>query len=269
MRQSLILSLFSSVLLFACGGGGGGHAVKTAPSTPDAIHAMRQGEAVAVLGDYPAMAYAARESAGRLTVVGGQFAVAPYAMAVKKDADAMSALAGATLNGLILNGTYQRILETWALEAGAIQASEGGGAVPTIDQVPQLADGKLTVGMEVAYAPMEFRDEANMEAGVDVELVKAMASAMGVEIEIQNLPFDRLFPSLDDGSIDLAVSSITATPERAQHFTLIPYFQAGSGILVPADNPAGIQSPADLCDHPVAVQANTVHVEMLRAECGE
>jgi ABC-type amino acid transport substrate-binding protein len=240
--------------------------VKTAPSTPGAIQMMRQGDAVAVLGDYPAMAYAARESAGRLTLVGEQFAVAPLGIAIKKDAAPLEALVTQTLNGLILNGTYQRILETWALEAGAVSATEAGPS-PTIDQVPELADGKLTVGMEVAEAPMEFRDEAGMDAGVDVELVRAIGQAIGVEVEIVNLPFGSLFPELVAGNIDIAVSSITITPERETEVALVPYFVAGAGILGPATNPAGIRGPSDLCNHPVAVQSNTVHVEMLRTEC--
>jgi ABC-type amino acid transport substrate-binding protein len=229
---------------------------------------MRSGEAVAVLGDYPAMAYAARESAGRLEVVGEQFAVAPYAIATSKEAPELTALVASGLNGIILDGSYRRILEMWALEAGAVNTVEGAPQVPpSLDQVPQLADGTLTVGMEVAYAPMEFHDEAGMEAGIDVEIIKGIAQGIGVEVEIKNLHFDQLIPSLADGSIDVAISSITVTPERGQQVNLIPYFMAGSGILVPADNPAGITSPADLCDHPVAVQANTVHVQMLQTEC--
>ncbi len=256
------------VFLMACGGGSSGYALKTAPSTPDAIQVMRNGQAVAVLGDYPAMAYAARESAGRLEVVGDQFAVAPYAIATSKEAPALTALVASGLNGILLDGSYRRILEMWALEAGAVGSVEGAPQVPpSLDQVPQLADGKLTVGMEVAYAPMEFHDEAGQNAGVDVEIIEAIGQAMGVEVEIQDLPFDRLFPSLADGSIDVAISSITATADRAQQVNLIPYFMAGSGILVPADNPAGIHSPQDLCDHPVAVQSDTVHVRMLESEC--
>ncbi|MBW2461209.1 MAG: transporter substrate-binding domain-containing protein [Deltaproteobacteria bacterium] len=268
MRTLLLTCLaLSSILLGACGGGGGGLAVKTAASTPDAIHVMRQGEAVAVLGDYPAMAYAARESAGRMTLVGGQFQVEPYAMAMGQDADALEALVTQTLNSLILNGTYRRILETWALEAGAAEPIEGASAAPPVDQIPQLADGKLTVGMEIAYAPMEFIDEAGMNAGIDVELVQAIGQAMGVEVELRNVPFEELFGELSSGGIDLAISSITVTPERSQAARLVPYFLAGSGILVPAANPAGIEGPRDLCDHAVAVQAGTVHVEMLRREC--
>lgn len=255
------------LVLFGGCGGGGGLSVKTAPSTPDAIQLMRQGQAVAVLGDYPAMAYAARESAGRLEVIGEQFGVAPYGIAVSKRAQALGVLLGSTLHGLMLNGTYRRILETWALEAGQVQPGEAPASVPTIDQVPELADGKLTVGMEVAYAPMEFYDEARREAGVDVEIARALGQTLGVEVEIVNLSFDQLFPKLDAGEIDVAISSITITPARAEQVDFVPYFQAGSGILVPSGNPAGIAQPRDLCNHAVAVQEGTVHVEMLRRAC--
>jgi polar amino acid transport system substrate-binding protein len=241
--------------------------IHTAPSTPDAIQAMRDGRAVAVLGDYPAMAYQARESAGRLEVVGEQFGVAPYGIAVGEDAEPLRVVVASTLSGLQLDGTYRRILETWALEAGEVPPGEPPTSVPSVDQVPQLADGTLRVGMEIAYPPMEFFDESRAEAGVDVELARAIGQALGVQVELVNLPFDELFSKLRSGDIDMAISSITITPERSREVGFVPYFQAGSGILVPASNPAGIRTPRDLCEHPVAVQEGTVHVGMLERAC--
>src|SRR4051794_16222310 len=75
---------------------------------------------------------------------------------------------------------------------------------------------KLIVGMELAYPPFEMTDEKGNAAGVSVDLAKALGKYLNREVEIQNTPFDGLIPALKTGRIDLIISSMTATPERAQ-----------------------------------------------------
>src|SRR5207247_3717008 len=87
---------------------------------------------------------------------------------------------------------------------------------------------KLTVGMELAYPPFEMTDEQNRPTGVSVDLAKALAKYLGKEVEIQNLPFDGLIPALKTGKINLIISSMTATPERAQSIAFSdPYLKTG------------------------------------------
>ncbi len=74
----------------------------------------------------------------------------------------------------------------------------------------------LVVGMELAYPPFEMADERGEPAGISVDLAKALAEYLGRPLKIQNIPFDGLIPALKTGSIDLIISSMTATPEREQ-----------------------------------------------------
>src|SRR5438552_11375611 len=75
---------------------------------------------------------------------------------------------------------------------------------------------KLIVGMELAYPPFEMTDPQGRPTGVSVDLARALGKFLGQEIQIQNLPFDGLIPSLQTRKIDLIISSLTATPERAK-----------------------------------------------------
>jgi ABC-type amino acid transport substrate-binding protein len=253
------------VCLVGVGCGGAVTAVRPAPSTPDAVREVRGGQADAAVGDYPAMAYAARESAGTLEVAGRPFAPAQFGIAVARANTALHAVVTTALAMVVQNGAYPRILSTWALDEGAVQAPSIPPTVPHPREVPQLQDGVLRVGMEVAYAPMEFYDESREAAGVDVEIARAIGEALGgVRVEIVNLSFEQLLPQLEAGEIDLAISSMTITDERAQHALFVPYFTAGSGIVVRAGNPLGIHGPADLCGHRIAVQRGTVQEQMLR-----
>ena len=92
---------------------------------------------------------------------------------------------------------------------------------------------KLTVGMELSYPPFEMTDERGNPSGVSVDLAKVLGKQLGKEIEIQNLPFDGLIPSLRTGKIDLIISSMTATAERANSIDFSePYLRTGLCILV-------------------------------------
>lgn len=112
---------------------------------------------------------------------------------------------------------------------------------------------KLVVGMELAYPPFEMTDTQGRPTGVSVDLAKAIGKYLGKEIDIQNIPFDGLIPALKTGKIDLILSSMTATPERAQSIDFSdPYLKTGLCLLVGKNSP--LQSIRDL-DQPGKVVA--------------
>lgn len=150
--------------------------------------------------------------------------------------------------------------------AGGETPSTGGKI--DISGVPELADGKLTLGSDIAYAPIEFYDENNKAVGLDIDLANAMAAVLGVEVEFENAGFDTLLPALDAERYDAIMSSMTASEERKQTVDFVEYFNAGSGIIVAAGNPKGIASADDLCGQTVAVQKGTVQAEFLLGTAG-
>jgi polar amino acid transport system substrate-binding protein len=75
---------------------------------------------------------------------------------------------------------------------------------------------RLVVGMELNYPPFEMVAPDGNPAGISVEMAQALAKSLGREVQIQNIPFDGLIPALKTGKIDLIISSMTETPERAQ-----------------------------------------------------
>ncbi len=103
----------------------------------------------------------------------------------------------------------------------------------------------LVVGMELAYPPFEMTDTQGQPAGVSVDLAKAIGANLGREIRIENMAFDGLIPSLKTGKIDLIISSMTATPERAQSIDFSnAYLQTGLCLLV--QKTASIKGISDL-----------------------
>jgi len=120
----------------------------------------------------------------------------------------------------------------------------------------------LNVATDATFAPMEFVDHGQ-RTGFDVDLMNALAGAMGKRIQWTDIDFKGLIPGLVAHRFDAAISAIYITPERAQvvDFTQ-PYFAGGLSALVKADSP--IKTLADLDGKKVTVQVGTKSVNFLR-----
>ncbi|MDX6765835.1 MAG: transporter substrate-binding domain-containing protein [Candidatus Methylacidiphilales bacterium] len=96
-----------------------------------------------------------------------------------------------------------------------------------------VAAPPLRVGMELSYPPFEMTDEQGRPTGVSVDMAAALAKELGRTLEISNIAFDGLIPSLKTGKIDLIISSMTANEERARSIAFSdPYLTTGLGLLV-------------------------------------
>ena len=266
-----VLALASALAFAACdddddGGGKGAVDIQTFEQNPLAVEQLKIGAADAVLADFPVAAFDAQLSDGDLEVVGEQFDAAPYGIGVRQDSTDLNAIIADALRQIIEDGTYDQILQKWNLEAGKVDAPDEPADVPNVSDVPELEDGMLEIGSDIAYAPIEFFEEGTQnEMGVDIDIANAIADVMGVEVEFLNLGFDPLIPSLKGGEIDLIMSAMTITEERQQEIDFIAYFTAGTGILVQSGNPEGIGSLEDLCGLIAAVQVGTIQVDQLEA----
>lgn len=90
----------------------------------DATTAVISGKADAMLADSPVVAYAIKQTSGKLEQSGTIYDSAPYGIAIRKaETDYAKAVQGA-VQALIADGTYQKILDAWGVGSGAIATSE-------------------------------------------------------------------------------------------------------------------------------------------------
>lgn len=129
---------------------------------------------------------------------------------------------------------------------GGCDSREPAGPVP------------LVVGMDLSYPPFETIDASGNPRGISVELAKALATDLGRPLQIENIPFVGLIPSLQNGRIDCVISSMTDTPERRKTIAFSePYLSTGLALLVGVDG--SIRSVEDLNrpDRTVVVRLGT------------
>ncbi|OBK78474.1 bifunctional serine/threonine-protein kinase/transporter substrate-binding domain-containing protein [Mycobacterium sp. 1274761.0] len=88
--------------------------------------------------------------------------------------------------------------------------------------------GRLTVGVNVPYAPNEFKNSAGDIVGFDVDLVNAVSKTLGLTPEYREFAFEDILPAVQRGDVNVGMSSFTDTLARQQQVDFVTYFEAGT-----------------------------------------
>ncbi|MFD4840739.1 transporter substrate-binding domain-containing protein [Achromobacter sp. NPDC058515] len=147
--------------------------------------------------------------------------------------------------------TTRRTLLTAALTLGLAWSAGSAHAQETIRAVT-----------DATFPPMEFVKDGK-RTGFDIELVEALAGAMGKKVEWIDIDFKGLIPALQAGRADIAVSAIYITPERSKVVDFTDsYYAGGLVVLTKTDSP--IKTLKDLDGRKVSVQVGTKSVNYLK-----
>ncbi len=108
---------------------------------------------------------------------------------------------------------------------------------PTDSGTTPPACPPLVVGMELAYPPFEMRGTDGKPDGISVRMAEDLAAYLGRPLEIEDIAWDGIIPSLQTGKVDLIISSMTRTEERARAIDFSdPYVNNGLCMLVAKDS---------------------------------
>jgi polar amino acid transport system substrate-binding protein len=90
--------------------------------------AVSSGRAELGMADSPVADYQVKQSNGGFKLIGKEYEVAPYGIAIPKKSGMTQPVLGA-VKALIADGTYAKILAKWGLQSGAITAPKVNGAI--------------------------------------------------------------------------------------------------------------------------------------------
>ena len=124
----------------------------------------------------------------------------------------------------------------------------GRPAAHSANSLPAILErGELRVAMSGDLPPLNMKNKQGEIIGLEVDLVSALAHAMGLEVRIVETPFSELIPTLERGDVDLVISGMTMTPERNARVAFVgPYFISGTSILTKSEDIASEEEPANL-----------------------
>ena len=113
-------------------------------------------------------------------------------------------------------------------------------------------ENKLYVGTNAEFQPFEYR-EGNKIVGFDIDLINEISKICDFNVEIVDMQFDGLLPSMEAKKIDLIIAGMTKTDEREKFVNFSePYYNSKQVIIVHKDN-EDIKSFDNLSDKKVGV----------------
>ena len=130
-------------------------------------------------------------------------------------------------------------------------------AVPAAtDQVEAIKKaGKIQMTTNAEFEPFEYKDGDEI-VGIDIDLSQAIADKLGVKLEVSDIAFDSLIPTMNAGKADFIAAGMTATEDRKKNVDFSdPYFNASQAIIVAKDS--DIKTREDLNGKTVGVQQGT------------
>jgi polar amino acid transport system substrate-binding protein len=145
----------------------------------------------------------------------------------------------------------------------AIQ-STAASPVATVPTDQLKFPGKLVACIDIPYPPQESFDDQGNPQGSDVDIAAAIASRLGLTLNVQNSVFSTIIAALTGGKCDIVISAQNINPDRLKVVDMIPYFKAGQSFVAAKGNPKNIKSKDDLCGKVVAVQEATTELDFLQ-----
>ena len=128
-----------------------------------------------------------------------------------------------------------------------------------------LKSSKIRIGVDATFPPFEMvGPNQNELTGFDIELMKAIATRSGLDIEFVNAAVNQLLTSVLGCKLDGGISAITITDElKSQIEFSDPYITVGQVVVVKKGN-IMIKGRDQLSDMTVGVQKGSTSVKEIK-----
>jgi polar amino acid transport system substrate-binding protein len=155
-------------------------------------------------------------------------------------------LVGAGVSSLMLGAT----IVAGASTTGTYNAADAK-LVPSA-----YKNATLQVATDATYAPDESMKGTTM-IGFDVDLMKAIATTLKLNIKENNVTFDGIIAGITAGRYTIGNSSFTDTKARQKSVNFVDYFQAGEGVYAKSSSTLKFNGFSSFCGWKVAVETGT------------
>jgi ABC-type amino acid transport substrate-binding protein len=146
------------------------------------------------------------------------------------------------------------LLAAVALTAcGGSKSSGSAGGDGSLDRVKKA--GKLTIGMDTTYPPMEFVENGKT-VGFDKEYADALAAKLGVKAEAMTVDWNGITTGLLSKRYDVIISSMNITDERKKEVNFVEYARMSQVFVTKKGGPQ-LKAEKDMAGKTVLVQDST------------
>ncbi len=162
---------------------------------------------------------------GKVKVIDIALSEEQYAFAVGKNDAELLTKVNEYLTKITSDGTFDSICDKYF-----------GNGTPTKVASAKLDESKdqLVVATSTGFEPFEMVDSAGMFFGIDLEIAAGLASFLGKELVIQDMKFEAVVTSVEQGICDIGMAGLTVTPARQEVVTFSnSYYSANQVLIVP------------------------------------
>ena len=116
-------------------------------------------------------------------------------------------------------------------------------------------DKTLVMATNAEFPPYEYY-EGEEVVGIDVDIAKAVAEELGMELKIEDMAFDSVIPAVSSGKADIALAGLTVTDERKENLNFTDTYANATQVIIVKEDSA-IAGPDDLEGKKIGVQLGT------------
>lgn len=135
--------------------------------------------------------------------------------------------------------------------------ADGAGEDGTAEDSTEGSDSKevLVLGTNAEFPPYEYHESQDI-VGIDIDIAKAIAEKIGVEVEVEDMQFDSIIPALTSGKIDVGMAGITVSEDRMAFVNFSDSYTTATQVIIVTEG-SEIASEDDLAGKKIGVQQGT------------
>ena len=119
-------------------------------------------------------------------------------------------------------------------------------------------ENKIIVGTSADFPPFEYTNDQGTIIGFDIEMITMILEDAGYTVEVQDIAFDSLIPSLQNEKIDVIAAAMTITSAREEQIDFSdPYYEADQSVITKVDADLNLSTNKHLQNYTVGAQTGT------------
>jgi polar amino acid transport system substrate-binding protein len=188
----------------------------------DATEAVKNKKVDATVGDEPTMRKFLANNPD-LIMISPPLTQEEYGMIVNKNNPELTAKLNEFYDIIKADGTYDEMIARW------IDSKD----ISDMPDIPlPVGKGTLKIAVDALCEPFVFYNGNREIVGFDIEYARRFAKYMDMDLEVVNMDFGAIIPSVQSGKTDFGSSLITISEERAKSIDFTkPYYIGGTTII--------------------------------------
>ena len=124
---------------------------------------------------------------------------------------------------------------------------------------------KIVIGLDDNFPPMGFRDDSNKLVGFDLDMARATAERLGIEVEFKPIDWSAKEAELSGKRVDVLWNGLTITEERKKNIAFTAPYMENHQIIV-VQGKSAIQDKSGLAGKVVGAQDGSSAIDAIERD---